>query len=66
MANNTHLQTSSPSMASCSSLLLKETLPPTADPMMKTSHVRRISAIFTSNFGVAGFEIISWYDDAAF
>ena len=61
----THRQMSSPSMASCSSLLLNETRPPTAEPMMKTSHVSRISAIFTSTFGVLMFEIISWYDEAA-
>lgn len=33
--------TSSPSMASCSSVLAKDTLPPMTAPMMYTSHVKR-------------------------
>lgn len=54
------LQTSSPSMASCSSLLLNDTLPPTADPMMYTSQVRRPSWILMSSFELLRLLSISW------
>ncbi len=36
-----HRHTSSPSMASCSSVLAKDTLPPMTAPMIYTSHVKR-------------------------
>lgn len=38
---NSHRHTSSPSMASCSSVLAKETLPPITAPIMYTNHVKR-------------------------
>lgn len=46
---NTYRQTSSPSIASCSSVLAKETLPPITAPMMYTNQVNRPEHIERKN-----------------